>query len=204
MSYDDPKPAATLTDADGNAKSGTPVYKRMLDLFEAEGINTLFGIPDPNFVHMFLEAERRGWTVVAPHHEAAAGFMAEAASRITGKPAVAIGTLGPGIANMAPAIQCALVEHSPVIFLSGQRARVTEQRVRRGRIQFVKQMPLFENSVKYAASIEYADQTDEVVREGIRKAMGGTPTPLHTHRPGLVGGSRSRLWAVRGLAICPM
>jgi hypothetical protein len=79
---------------------GVPVYKRILELFEAEGINTLFGIPDPNFVHMFLEAEKRGWTVVAPHHEAAAGFMAEAASRITGKPAVCIGTLGPGIAKL--------------------------------------------------------------------------------------------------------
>jgi hypothetical protein len=31
---------------------------------------------------------------------------------------------------------CAKVENSPVIFLGGQRARVTEQRVRRGRIQF--------------------------------------------------------------------
>ena len=58
-----------------------PVYKRILQLFEEEGINTLFGIPDPNFVHLFLEAEQRGWTVVSPHHEAAAGFMAEAASR---------------------------------------------------------------------------------------------------------------------------
>ena len=162
---------------------GVPVYKRILELFEAEGINTLFGIPDPNFVHMFLEAESRGWTVIAPHHEAAAGFMAEAASRITGKPAVCIGTLGPGIANCAPAIQCALVENSPVIFLSGQRARVTEQRVRRGRIQFVKQMPLFENSVKYSASIEYADQTDEIIREGIRKAMGGTPGPVYIEYP---------------------
>lgn len=159
------------------------VYERILDLFEAEGINTLFGIPDPNFVHMFLEAEKRGWTVVAPHHEAAAGFMAEAASRMTGKPAVCIGTLGPGIANAAPAIQCALVENSPVIFLSGQRARVTEQRVRRGRIQFVKQMPLFENSVKYAASIEYADQVDEIIREGLRQAMGGTPGPVYIEYP---------------------
>ena len=181
MSYDDPKPAATA--ADGDKKPGTPVYKRVLDLFEAEGIKTLFGIPDPNFVHMFLEAERRGWTVVAPHHEAAAGFMAEAASRITGKPAVAIGTLGPGIANMAPAIQCALVENSPVIFLSGQRARVTEQRVRRGRIQFVKQMPLFKDSVKYAASIEYADQTDEIIRQAIRVSMGGTPGPSYIEYP---------------------
>jgi hypothetical protein len=51
---------------------GIPVYKRVLDLFEAEGIKTLFGIPDPNFVHLCLEAEARGWTVVSPHHEAAA------------------------------------------------------------------------------------------------------------------------------------
>ena len=110
-----------------------PVYKRILDLFEAEGINTIFGIPDPNFVHMFTEADARGWSVVAPHHELSAGFMAEAASRMTGKPGLCIGTLGPGMANMAGAIQCALVENSPVIFLGGQRARVTERRVRRGR-----------------------------------------------------------------------
>jgi len=63
------------------ASKGVPVYKRMLDLFEAEGIKTLFGIPDPNFVHLFLEAEMRGWTVVSPHHEASAGHMAAAAAR---------------------------------------------------------------------------------------------------------------------------
>jgi thiamine pyrophosphate-dependent acetolactate synthase large subunit-like protein len=162
---------------------GVPVYERILQLFEAEGINTLFGIPDPNFVHLFLEAETRGWTVVSPHHEAAAGFMAEAASRITGKPAVAIGTLGPGMANMMPAIQCCKVENSPVIFLGGQRARITERRVRRGRIQFVRQEPMIEDSVKYSASIEYADQTDEVIREAIRVAMSGTPGPAYIEYP---------------------
>ncbi|EUA56459.1 acetyl-CoA C-acyltransferase domain protein [Mycobacterium xenopi 4042] len=45
----------------GALSMGVPVYQRILDLFEAEGVNTLFGIPDPNFVHMFLEADRRGW-----------------------------------------------------------------------------------------------------------------------------------------------
>ncbi|MED5547597.1 MAG: thiamine pyrophosphate-binding protein [Pseudomonadota bacterium] len=162
---------------------GTPVYKRILDLFEAEGVNTLFGIPDPNFVHLFLEAEKRGWTVVAPHHEAAAGFMAEAASRMTGKPGLCIGTLGPGMANMMPAVQCARVENSPVIFLGGQRARVTERRVRRGRIQFVRQEPMIEDSVKYSGSIEYADQTDEIVREAIRQALSGRPGPSYIEYP---------------------
>lgn len=160
-----------------------PVYKRILDLFEAEGINTLFGIPDPNFVHMFTEADARGWSVVAPHHELSAGFMAEAASRMTGKPGLCIGTLGPGMANMAGAIQCALVENSPVIFLGGQRARITERRVRRGRIQFVQQEPLFAASVKFHSSIEYADQTDEIIHEAIRQAMSGTPGPCYVEFP---------------------
>ena len=160
-----------------------PVYERILQLLDAEGINTLFGIPDPNFVHMFVEAERRGWRVVSPHHEEAAGFMAEAASRMTGKPGLCIGTLGPGVANLAGAMMCAKVENSPVIFLGGQRARITEQRVRRGRIQFVQQAGLFAASVKYCASIEYADQTDEIIREAIRRALTGTPGPVYIEYP---------------------
>jgi acetolactate synthase I/II/III large subunit len=160
-----------------------PVYKRILDLFEAEGVDTLFGIPDPNFVHMFLEAESRGWTVVSPHHEESAGFMAEAVSRMTGTPGLCIGTLGPGVANIAGAMMCAKVENSPVIFLGGQRARITERRVRRGRIQFVRQEELFAPSVKYSASIEYADQTDEIVREAIRRAMSTTPGPAYIEFP---------------------
>ncbi len=162
---------------------GVPVYKRILDLFEAEGVNTLFGIPDPNFVHMFAEADARGWSVVAPHHELSAGFMAEAASRMTGKPGLCIGTLGPGVANISGAMMCALVENSPVIFLGGQRARITERRVRRGRIQFVQQEGLFTPSVKYSSSIEYADQTDEIVHEAIRRSMSGTPGPSYIEFP---------------------
>lgn len=159
------------------------VYERILDLFESEGVNTIFGIPDPNFVHMFHLAEQRGWNVVAPHHEESAGFMAEAVSRMTGKPAVCIGTLGPGVANLAGAMMCAMVENSPVVFLGGQRARITEQRVRRGRTQFVKQSGLFDPSVKFTASIEYADQTDEIVKEGLRKALNGTPGPVYIEYP---------------------
>jgi acetolactate synthase I/II/III large subunit len=159
------------------------VYERILQLFEAEGIKTIFGIPDPNFVHLFLTAEKRGWQVVAPHHEEAAGFMAEGIFRMTGKPGLCIGTLGPGVANLAGAIMCAKVENSPVIFLGGQRARITEQRVRRGRIQFVKQSGLIAPSVKYCASIEYPDQTDEIIREALRITQSGTPGPAYIEYP---------------------
>jgi thiamine pyrophosphate-dependent acetolactate synthase large subunit-like protein len=159
------------------------VYQRILELFEAEGIKTVFGIPDPNFVHLFVEAEKRGWDVIAPHHELSTGFMAEGYTRMTGRPALAIATLGPGIANAAGAMMCAKVENSPVIFLGGQRARITERRVRRGRIQFIRQEPLFENSVKWSASIEFPDQTDEIIRQALRISQTGTPGPVYIEYP---------------------
>ncbi len=44
------------------------IYERVLQLLEAEGIKTLFGIPDPSFFHMYNTATDRGWEVNAPHH----------------------------------------------------------------------------------------------------------------------------------------
>src|SRR6201999_1145579 len=118
-------------------------------LLGAEGINVLFGIPDPGFTHMAMTAEKRGWSVVAPHHEQGGAFMADAWSRMTGKPAVCFGTQGPGVANLAgawplstatparpfgtqgprvayltAAMICAAKENAPTLFFGGQRSRV--------------------------------------------------------------------------------
>ena len=81
-------------------------------------------VDDAKVVRLALRGimQQRGWDVVAPHHELSAGFMAEGYSRMTGRPALAIATLGPGIANAAGAMMCAKVENTPVIFLGGQRA----------------------------------------------------------------------------------
>lgn len=174
-----PKPAS----AD---KTTVPVYERILDLLEAEGIKAVFGIPDPNFVHLFVAAEKRGWTVVTPHHELAAGMMAEAYARMNGTPALCIATLGPGVALTSGSMMNSLVENSPVIYLGGQRARITERRVRRGRIQFIQQEDLFKNSVKWSASIEYAEQTDEIIRHALRVCQSGTPGPVYIEYPGHV------------------
>ena len=112
------------------------VHDRMLELMEAEGLKTLFGIPDPSFVGMFLAAEARGWRVIAPHHEQAGAFMVDGLWRMTGKPGVIVGNQGPGVANLAAAAICASKENTPTIFLAGQRPRKFDQRVRKGAIGF--------------------------------------------------------------------
>ena len=104
---------------------GVPVYKRILDLFEAEG-STQFGIPDPNSCTCSPRPKRadgRWWRRTTSERR----VHGRGGSRMTGKPGVCIGTLGPGVANIAGAMMCAKVENSPVIFLGGQRARITER-----------------------------------------------------------------------------
>ena len=71
------------------------------DLFEAEGINTRFGVADPSFVHLSASPRNAAGRVVWPHHEESAGFMAEAVSGMSGQAAICVGTLGPGVANLA-------------------------------------------------------------------------------------------------------
>lgn len=162
---------------------GTPVYERILHLLEAEGIKTLFGIPDPGFVHMAVTAEGRGWNVVAPHHEQSGAFMADAWSRMTGKPGVCFGTMGPGVANLAAAAIVAAKENSPTIFLAGNRGREAEHRVKRGRIQYISQPKYFEAAMKYVGVIEYAHQADEVMLEALRVCQSGKPGPVYVEIP---------------------
>ncbi len=163
-----------------------PVYERIVHLLEAEGINTLFGIPDPGFIHMAMTAEARGWNVVAPHHEQSGGFMADAWSRMTGKPGVVFGTQGPGIVNLAAAMIVAQKENSPTIFFGGNRSRIAYRKVKRGRIQYMIQTPYFEAAMKYVGVVEEAEQTDEIVREAIRQAMSGKPGPVYVELPSSV------------------
>lgn len=160
-----------------------PVYERILHLLEGEGIKTLFGIPDPGFVHMAVAAEERGWSVIAPHHEQAGAFMADAWSRMTGKPGVCFGTQGPGVANLAAAAIVAAKENSPTIFLGGNRARIAEHRVKRGRSQYISQPKYLEPAMKYVGVIEYAEQTDEIILEALRVAQSGKPGPVYVEIP---------------------
>src|SRR5690606_6041983 len=65
----------------------------------------------------------------------------------------------------------------------GQRKRIADQRVRRGRIQYVQQHRYVEKAVKYMGVIEYPEQTDEIVHEAIRQALSGRPGPVYIDVP---------------------
>ena len=75
-------------------------------------------------------------------------------------------------------MMCALVENSPVIFLGGQRARITERRVRRGRIQFVQQEAF---SRRRSSTAARSSTPTRPTRSSTRRS--GGPCPALPARP---------------------
>ena len=159
------------------------IQDRLLDLFQAEGIDTLFGIPDPSFFGLFLEAERRGMRIVSPHHEQAAALTADGYYRMTGKPVVLCMNKGPGVANVMAGVNFMMKENVPAVCIMANRQRFYDQKIRRGKMQYMSQPPLFENTVKFAGTIEYPQQLDEIVQEAFRRALSGVPGPTFVELP---------------------
>jgi len=159
------------------------IQERLLDMLQAEGVDTLFGIPDPSFFGLFLEAERRGMRIVSPHHEQAAALTADGYYRMTGKPVVLCMNKGPGVANVMAGVNFLMKENVPAVCIMANRQRFYEQKVRRGKMQYMSQPPLFQNTVKFAGTIEYPQQLDEIVHEAFRQALGGVPGPTFVELP---------------------
>ena len=59
-------------------------------------------------------------TFIVCRHEKGAAFIADVYGRLTGKPGVCLGTLGPGATNLLTGVADADMDRSPLIVITGQ------------------------------------------------------------------------------------
>src|SRR5690606_39237103 len=120
-----------------------------------------------------------GIRFINTRHEAAAAHMADAYARISGQPAVAIGGIGPGAANMLSGVITAYAEGSPVIAISGQRRTPIIYPDRGGSFQNVALLDLYRPVTKWAGGVRHWHRLPEMVRHAFRAALGGRPGPVY-------------------------
>lgn len=152
---------------------------RVVELLQAEGVEVLFSQGDLSMKDIQKHAELQGMQIVGPRHEACGVFMAMGYYAMTGRPQAAFGAMGPGQSNLLPAAITAAREEIPVILFGSRRQKAVRDAVRRGRWLFYDHIPLFREVCKFAASVEHPAHLDDVVREGFRQALGGTPGPVY-------------------------
>ena len=92
----------------------------IVKLLEAEGIDTVAGLPGGYILPLYDELNRSSIKHVLVRQEQAAGFIAQGMTRSTGKPAVCMVTSGPGAMNLLTAIADARCDSVPIIAFTGQ------------------------------------------------------------------------------------
>src|SRR3546814_6798853 len=72
---------------------------------ECEGITHIFGVPGEENADFMMSLAGSSIRFVLTRHEQGAAFMAEVYGRLTGEPAVCLGTLGPGATNLITGVR---------------------------------------------------------------------------------------------------
>lgn len=97
------------------------VAEVLIDTLAAAGVDTIFGMPGGEVVEILDTIRRKGLRFILTHNESSAVFMADAMARLTGKPGVAISTLGPGATNAVTGVAHAFLDRSPVLHITAQK-----------------------------------------------------------------------------------
>ena len=93
----------------------------LVKCLENEGIEYIFGVPGEENADFMISLEASGKIkFILTRHEQGAAFMAEIYGRLTGNPAGALGTLGPGATNLLTGLWDANVDRAPALALTGQ------------------------------------------------------------------------------------
>jgi acetolactate synthase-like protein len=149
-------------------------------ILKDHGVRYIFTVCGGHISPILTESNRAGIRVIDVRHEANAVFAADAVSRLSGVPGVAVVTAGPGVANSVIAMVNARMAQSPVVVLGGAAATVLKGR---GSLQDIDQMSLVRSAVKGAFSIKRNCDFVPFIEFAFAFAQSGVPGPVFIECP---------------------
>jgi len=144
------------------------------------GVETVFTLSGNQIMPIFDACIDSGIELVHVRHEAAAVYMADAWSQLTGNVGVALVTAAPGFANCLTPLYGAVGSESAVVLLSGDSPVSQDGR---GAFQELDQTGVSMQMVKHASRSVDAATLDYDVARAIRVAASGRPGPVHLALP---------------------
>ncbi|HEV2108165.1 MAG TPA: thiamine pyrophosphate-dependent enzyme [Thermomicrobiales bacterium] len=145
-------------------------------VLQQRGVRYAFGVPGESFLGL-LDAlhETPEIQLISTRHEGGAAFMAEAVGKLTGVPAICMGTRGVGTANLAIGIHTAYQDSTPLIALVGQ---VETPFRHREALQEVELAPFLSHITKWAIEAPNGERLPDLVSEAFRLSIAGRPGPV--------------------------
>ena len=153
----------------------------VLESLKKAKVDTLFGYPGgvvlPLYDRFPFHKEIKHILV---RHEQAAGHAADAYARVSGKIGVALATSGPGATNLVTAVQNAMMDSIPTLFITGNVAR---NLIGKDGFQEADATGIFMPTVKHNYLVTNASDLAPTFAEAIHIATTGRPGPVHIDIP---------------------
>lgn len=114
-------------------------------------------------------------------HEQSAGFAAEGASRVSGKPLVAMATSGPGATNLVTSVASSFFDSVPTIFITGQVNQAElkkDKNQRQNGFQELDIIRMVKNITKHSLRLNSSHNLEIELNRAWKIAIQGRPGPV--------------------------
>ena len=156
---------------------GGELLARMLD---REGVENVFALHGGHIDPIFQACHDHGIRIIDTRHEQAAGHMADAWARSTGRPGVAIVTAGPGVTDIVTAVANAHMDCVPMLVVGGRHSLADEEQLP---LQELHGVPIMQSITKWSRLVREPERIPEYVSIAFRHATTGRPGPVYLEIP---------------------
>jgi len=144
------------------------------------GVTTIFSLSGNQIMPLYDACIDAGIRIVHVRHEAAAVFMADAWSQVTGELGVAMVTAAPGLTNGLAPLYSALQAESPVLLISGDSS-VSEDGS--GAFQELDQVAITRPLTKLSVRPQSAAELCPALEDAMTQALAPRRGPVHVALP---------------------
>jgi acetolactate synthase-1/2/3 large subunit len=163
-------------------KTGADNYARQMnggealaEMLEAYGAGQMFGMAGFQLLPFYEAVRARGLDHKLINDERCGAFAADAYARVTTRPGVCDGTLGPGVTNLVTGMVEALNAGVPLIVLAGDANRAHTWK---NMTQECRQVDILTPAAKALIRVEDGKRIPEFVRRAYAVATTGRPGPV--------------------------
>ena len=149
----------------------------LADALIAQGIDHVFAVPGESYLDVLdgMYDVDRELTLVTCRFEAGAVHMAEAYGKLTGRPAAAFVTRGPGACHGSIGVHVAMQDSTPMLLFVGQ---IPFDETDRDSFQEVDYRRMFAPLAKWVTQIDDVRRIPELIAHAVDVATTGRPGPV--------------------------
>ncbi|MEM9027462.1 MAG: thiamine pyrophosphate-binding protein [Pseudomonadota bacterium] len=158
-----------------NAKRTMAGGTALAEMLKLANVGPMFGMGGFQLLPFYEACRALGLQHVLINDERAGAFAADAYAKVTNRPGVADGTLGPGATNLVTGIVESLNAGIPMIAITGDANR---EHAWKNMTQETRQLDVLRPVVKEVIRVEVISRIPEHVRRAFTVATSGRPGPV--------------------------